>query len=199
MHWVDQSEAASHTMRHVLSLPLILFPLGCVSNQHCVDNLSCPWKVGWMRNKGRPSRLILHLKGLILVTITVERTHNSNEAFLPNGLNLSVTLSFIFSFYKKLFGHRCSVNNVLLNKNDRPKDDCTLRRVLLFVFNNNTAWGHSISIISSAHLLSIGISITISISINHQSSIINQQSSSFIHHSSFCIHQSSSVINHKWT
>ena len=26
-HWVDRSEATSHTMGHVLSLPLILFPL----------------------------------------------------------------------------------------------------------------------------------------------------------------------------
>ena len=50
MHYVDQSEAASNTMRHVLSLPLILFPFavdhwkrGCVSNHHCVDNLPCPW------------------------------------------------------------------------------------------------------------------------------------------------------------
>ena len=48
-HWVDQSEAASHTMRHVLSLPLILFPFaldhwkrGSVTNPSCVDNLPCP-------------------------------------------------------------------------------------------------------------------------------------------------------------
>ena len=48
-HWVDQSEAASHTMRHVLSLPLILFPFavdhwkrGSMINPSCVDNLPCP-------------------------------------------------------------------------------------------------------------------------------------------------------------
>ena len=37
-HWVDQSEAASHTMRHVLSLPLIPFPFA-------LDR----WKRGWVQ------------------------------------------------------------------------------------------------------------------------------------------------------
>ena len=57
-HWVDQSEAASHTMRHVLSLPLIRFPFaldrgerGSVLNSYCVDNFPCPWGLVsiWMK------------------------------------------------------------------------------------------------------------------------------------------------------
>ena len=36
-HWVDQSEAASHTIRHVLSLPLFLFPFALDS-----------WKRSWV-------------------------------------------------------------------------------------------------------------------------------------------------------
>ena len=47
-HWVDQSEAASHTIRHVLSLPLFLFPFaldhwtrGWVMSHYHVENLPC--------------------------------------------------------------------------------------------------------------------------------------------------------------
>ena len=49
-HWVDQSEAASHTIRHVLSLPLFLFPFaldhwqrGWVTSHYHVENFPCLW------------------------------------------------------------------------------------------------------------------------------------------------------------
>ena len=47
-HWVDQSEAASRTIRHVLSLPLFLFSFalnhwtrGWVMSHYHVENLPC--------------------------------------------------------------------------------------------------------------------------------------------------------------
>ena len=61
-HWVDQSDAASHTMRHVLSLPLILFPFaldrgkrGSVINSYYVDNLPCPCQLCIINKSFNPS------------------------------------------------------------------------------------------------------------------------------------------------
>ena len=49
-HWFDQSEAVSHTIRHVVSLPLILFPFaldhwtnGWVMSHYHIENLPCLW------------------------------------------------------------------------------------------------------------------------------------------------------------
>ena len=49
-YWIDQSETASYTIRHVLSLPIFLFPFaldhwtrGWVMSHYHIENLPCLW------------------------------------------------------------------------------------------------------------------------------------------------------------
>ena len=85
-HWVDQSEAASHNMRHVLSLPLILFPFaldhwkrGSMINPSCVDNLPCPCDI-----TSSTTGHTKHCRTQFTMPPTIVSAHCRTQLWVPN-------------------------------------------------------------------------------------------------------------------